>query len=128
MIDGEKEFKSLFEQKNRFNSSLFSCANKSEASTTDHTSYDSLKERPAPLFGAMQRLKPGTGLANPFNVNFEIPPLPNLDFFGNGGGLNGKAAEYNFFSMLGNKHSSHLPKESHEVIRSPDKRPEKVFR
>jgi len=64
MLDDDL-FKSLFAQKTRFNQALSSQA------STELSSHTTL------LFGAANRVKPLS--ANPFSIDFEIPPLPRLD-------------------------------------------------
>jgi hypothetical protein len=45
-------------------------------------------------------MNPQGSLPNPFNISFEIPPLPSLSLMNNGGDPSSISNEFNFFSSL----------------------------
>ena len=96
---------------------------------------------PDPLFGAIQRMHPATqskekslifgsslpSLPNPFNLNFEIPPLPSLSLLqqqnlSQKDEVSGLAtSEFNFFSYLTQKQKKSSPMRKRSPPGSPSK-------
>jgi hypothetical protein len=94
-----------FSQKNRFNKNLLSDIRSYSTANTNFVppvKLGAVSEKglasPEPLFGAINRLQPigSSQLPNPFGISFEIPPLPNLDFFGGAS----EGSGFSFFSTF----------------------------
>lgn len=112
MLEDERPFSLLMREKNMFNQALLSGLS-SEVSAAN---------KPDPIFGAAHRLKPlsslmgsDNGLQNPFNISFELPPLPNLDFLPKSN--ENSNPEFNFFSNF----TSRPAKKALSPQRSPAK-------